>query len=457
MKSINKKSTGVTRRDFLTKTGISLAAIAATGTGFGIINPSPVAMSESKSSQNSANNGILKKGQVFNESEEFSDKLTGRASRRLTRFRRYNQQPTYHVNTCFSSDSRYMILTTDQDDGSTALLRAEVATGEMTVLEVVPKGQYLYGNVIQAIDCVASVADGKIKLYNLKTLEQRTVFENASDLIMPVGSCDGKSLFVMKRADEVKIDGASVRPAIHCQIDLATGELKEIFRETRAGCGHVVPCPTDPDLVLIDRNWPRPPENPFVEITNTSRVWILNIRTKELTEIRPIDTCRFQDHSNWSFKGEYVYYHGTSKTPNYPTSPTGLFIGVADRKGKVIWEGHFPSYYYGHVSSHTKANVIITDAFFTKNLITAIYWQELNSQNIPRIEILARHDSDWVAGQQSHPHPHMSPDGKWLSYNRGESSGPIIADNSGSQKIVKNIYGEPTGTANRSDVCVVRL
>ena len=50
----------------------------------------------------------LHKGDHFNESVAFADPVTSKASRRLTQFRDFNQTPTYHLNACFSADSRYL-------------------------------------------------------------------------------------------------------------------------------------------------------------------------------------------------------------------------------------------------------------------------------------------------------------------------------------------------------------
>jgi hypothetical protein len=88
----------------------------------------------------------------------------------------------------------------------------------------------------------------------------------------------------------------------------------------------------------------------------------------------------------------------------------------------VIWEHVFAAPYYGHVSVHTRADAIITDGLLTPDLITAIYYEERDAFGAPRIEVIARHGTEWgtIQGQYTHPHCHMSPDGRNVSYNRGE-------------------------------------
>jgi len=69
-------------------------------------------------------------GDTWNESESFSDPITGRAVRRLTTTGRINQTPTYHTNSGFTADSRYLCFVSVRK-GATWVIRAEVATGDL--------------------------------------------------------------------------------------------------------------------------------------------------------------------------------------------------------------------------------------------------------------------------------------------------------------------------------------
>jgi len=94
------------------------------------------------------------------------------------------------------------------------------------------------------------------------------------------------------------------------------------------------------------------------------------------------------------------------------------FIGVARANGDVVWEKVFPYLYYGHVSSHSRENVIIVDNLLAYEFILGIHWQERDAYDIPRVELIAKHNSTYAPGAQTrHPHCQMSKDGRWLSYN----------------------------------------
>jgi hypothetical protein len=291
-----------------------------------------------------------------------------------------------------------------------------------------------------------------LRAYHLDTLAETIVLNPVQGTSHPSGSIDGKKIFFPLHGER-SYRGSGVVPVTHIEIDIATGRIRELFKEETANCHHVVECPTNPDLLLIDRDWPSKTAGPV-----KTRAWILNIKPRQLTELRPKDANPVSIHSNWSYRGEYVYYHGTSQKGQYPTSSTGHFIGVADVDGRVVWEGHFPTFFYGHTGSHTRGNIIITDGLFTPHLITAIHFEKLNSQGIPEIEILAQHNTNWAPGQNNHPHPHVSPDGRWLSYNRGTAVAAADVQSNPKPREVKDIYGKTVGFApNRSDVYVVRL
>jgi hypothetical protein len=408
----------LTRREFMVSSGLALGSLSLMGgTAMAADSTTPQGGHETLES--------LTPGTKFNESVELRDTLSGRPLRQLTVGRFINQQPTYHLNACFTADSRFMVLSTQLNDGNTALLRAEVETGELTVLDTLLRknGERFNGNnvsTVQAAGLAAANTGSRVRLYDLQTLEGRVLFEAPEPgygFGHPIGSIDGQKLFIPRLSPARDIDGVMVKPATHLEIDIATGAVRELWAEDRAQCNHVVPCPTDPDLLIIDRDWP-PRLSSGGDNGKTSRVWILNIRTGKLTEIRPKDPNRFQIHSNWSADGQYVYYQGVSGVHD-PKAPKGHYIGAADRDGKVVWEGHFPQYFYGHMASHPRENVMIVDGLMTPDLLLALHWQQLDAMGAPRVEVLGRHGSSWATGQQSHPHPHVSRDGRWLSYNRG--------------------------------------
>lgn len=378
----------------------------------------------------SSQSPIPPKGTVFNESEWLTDSITGRKLLRLTKNRDFNQTPTYHIRTGFSSDSRYLIFASWNANGQSALIKGDVVTGDLTVVSVIPASEKAHFNgnnvcMIPASGKAAAVRGGnKLYVYDLKTLDEKFLLEAGEGFSFghPTGSGDGKRIYITKmpRYREGTDDPYKAASSAYYEIDIASGKSYEFFSDSSRS-NHTVVCPSDPDILLIDRDLP-PKFGSGGDGGKTTRVWLLNIKTRRLTEIRPQNANRFQIHSNFSADGKYVYYHGISHQQTMQGSSNGKphFIGVADLSGKVIWEHVFPHFNYGHISSSTIRNTIITDGLIFGKLITEIDWQNCDDQGVPVFNVLGAHNSGKnTFGQHTHPHCLMSPDGRYLSYNRG--------------------------------------
>jgi Tol biopolymer transport system component len=90
----------------------------------------------------------------------------------------------------------------------------------------------------------------------------------------------------------------------------------------------------------------------------------------------------------------------------------------------VLWEQDLPVFLYGHTSSHPARDLFISDGLYTRDHIVAIHYEELDRFGSPRLEILGYHGSDMSDypryGHACHPHCHVSPDGRWIAYNRAD-------------------------------------
>lgn len=392
-------------------------------------------------------------GEIIQESARFPDPATGRETIQLTTTGRYNNTPTYHYTSAFTADSRYLLISKHYPDGRSLLLKAEMETGRLIVIDSADgsPGLSAMGSAVEPNTNRVLVKVGEtVYVYDLDTLEKRAVFANTREGVSVAGAaltCDGtrailnlcpvlppdvqaacKTIHDRYRALVEHFGGW---PATYIEVDVRTGRREEFFREDVAGNNHIQPSPVDPNLWLIDRDLP-----PLFawggDDNKTTRGWLYHRLTGALTEIRPRSQARWQVHCNWNHDGTRIYYHGPSHASQRPRYKE--FIGAADINGNVIWEQMVPGAGYGHVSTHSRAEAIIADGTYTENHIVAAHYEGFEPDRPPRLEILARHDTVRTdgSGQHSHPHCHMSPDGRWLSYNKGHADG-------------------------RSDVCVVRL
>ena len=379
---------------------------------------------------------IPRKGEVFNEMFVFPDVATGYETHRITSHRPYNMKATYSMNTGFSQDEKHIGFCTWNDEGESALIRANVVTGDCEVLDYAAADSELKFtdgrniSMIPKTDLMTYSAGKQLLLYDIFTKERKIVHQLPSGdpgkLGYGVGTCDGAEIIFYRQFDTEKYGFQLYR------LDLATGINEVIYEEGQTTAGHLSTNPVYKEYIIIQRSL-----GPYFGSTMGScndgvylthaREWIINIKTGKRIPIQPDYPCKFSWHANWSHDGKHAYYHGPSdgsamseriKPSPYTGDVKPHFIGVVDLQGTVVWENEYPRLSYGHVGSHTTKDAIIIDNLLAEKYVCAIHWNVLNAQGLPKIEILGKHNSTIPRKtQHSHPHSQMSRDGHWLIYN----------------------------------------
>ncbi len=386
---------------------------------------------------------MARKGDTWNESEVYRDALTLREVRRVTTAGLYNQTPTYHTNIGFSADGEWLVFASSRD-GKSAVFRCHVPTGDITQLidPVVGGGAEGLGIGGGSL-CLAPrskwlvfMAHKVLRAVQIETLEERTLLDIGPGRRGGAPSIDPEERHVVIAvAPEHPEVLAGVRPTLPymeyfaehggmwlklLQVPLAGGEVTTVYEEDGARTAHNPHSPTDPDLLLLDRDFP--PRFWAGSDGKTNRIWTLRLSTGVLTELPPRDRARFQVHSVWTFDGEHILYHGRS-------AEGGHYIGATDPRGNTLREwGFHGAQHYGHISAMAGRPAVILDGNLTTDLLLWLYYD----REQPRVEIIARHGTDWGAlpGQFPHPHPLSDPTGRWISFNaarRGRSDVYIVA------------------------------
>lgn len=382
------------------------------------------------------------KGKTWNESEVYCDPVTLHRVMRVTRNGLYNQTATYHTGTGWTADSEFLAFASARNGGS-ALFRVHVPTGDITqltelydgvgCLDELNKGNGTCvgnGMGVTMLHCVAPhskwvvyVQGRSLRAVHLETLEERMLIENYGDgfiagmpsidpteqhVILPVMSAHPEvnaGLYPTKHYMEHFADGSV--EVHYLQVPLSGGAVTEAFMEKGCGCAHCPHCPTDPDVALIDRDFP--PKMWAGSDGKTNRIWTVNFKTHELTELKVQDERKFQVHSAWTWDGTAVVYHGASALGGY-------YIGVVSKAGETIREYKFTkAASYGHVSGMAQRKAIILDGNLTTDMILLLDYE----RETPRIEMIARHGTLWggLPWQYSHPHPQSDPAGRYISFN----------------------------------------
>lgn len=392
---------------------------------------------------------MVKKGETWNESEVYRDPWTLREVRRVTTAGLYNQTPTYHTHTGFTEDGEFLIFASARN-GQSVILRCHVPTGDITPLiepvdgvgghseqhsasgSALGDGRGVNGNMSVAPRSRWAVfmAGRALRAVHLETLQERTLIADIGpewmaghmsidpqeqSVILPIKSAHPEIAASQRptRSYMEHFADGSIKLRL-LQVPLAGGRVATVYAEDGIGCSHCPHCLNDPDLLLMDRDFP--PRFWAGSDGRTNRIWTLRLSTGELTELKVQDAAKFQVHSAWTFDGEHVVYHGRS-------AKGGHYIGVVDKRGQTVREYHFPhADHYGHVSAMAGRPAIILDGNISPDLLLWLYYD----RDQPRVEVIAKHGTDWGAlpGQYPHPHPLADPTGRWISFNaahRGRS------------------------------------
>ena len=397
---------------------------------------------------------MTKKGDSWNESELYLDPVTLHRVRRVTRSGLYNQLAPYHTATGWTGDGQQLVFASARDGGS-AICKVHVPTGEITQLTEQFPG---VGNLdelhtgsgvclgdgmgVGMMTCVGLnqhwcvyVLGRSLRAVQIDTLEERLLIPSIGDewiATIPSISPDETHVTLPVISAHPEIN-AGLRPTKSymetysvtgpitrlLQVPMAGGAVEEVYREEGICCGHCPHSLSNPDLVLLDRDFP--PRLWAGSDGKTNRIWTFNLKTQQLTELPNQDGTKFQVHAVWTWDGEAVAYHGLS-------GKGGWYIGLVSKTGQPMREYAFTqAKFYGHVGAMANRPAIILDGNLTNDMILLLYYDK----ETPRIEMVARHATNWggLGYQYSHPHPQSDPSGRYIAYNavdRGRSDVFIV-------------------------------
>ncbi len=389
----------------------------------------------------------MRANDTWNESETFSDPLTGRAVRRLTSRGSINQTPTYHTNSGFTADGRHSVFASVRH-GQTWVIAAEVESGDLRALWQAPGiGDRSY--IHRGMSLTGARVDGRGICGNRICLAPRSgvavlaveqkilaVDIHTGDIRVLLAACGDEWIFgapcVSPDEQYVAITLSSSHPemrggdyAVSCErgyCDFAhrlrllrvplDGEGQgEILYEhpVPAQSAHCAYCPTDPNLLYFDLDLP--PGYWGGGDGRTPRVWLLDISTGAIWPLREEYPGPFQIHQAWLWDGSGMCYHGGARGG-------GEYFGVADIHGQVRWERVFEqATFYGHNTPDARREALIIDGSFSRDKLQWLHF-DTPSATGPVLEAICLHSTEWdgLPGQYSHPHPLTDACGRWGSF-----------------------------------------
>lgn len=367
-----------------------------------------------------------------------------------------NNQLLYFTSSSLTSDDRTLILISDRTgqpnlfaldqqtgqerqltDNREGFLKSYVyfdgipnrGLGKASVSLHSPSGMlyYLQGNDICAVDLegrrrvLARVPEGQVTAFT-------HVSEDGRRLVVP--TTDARALeadHLVKGRPDYDIDERVRREALVSSLhvyDTATGRELLNERVPQAWITHVQFCPTDPDLILYNHEWPAD--------CGIRRVWLydghsgrhIRMRTEGEGRSRADWVC----HEVWDKNGQELIYHGGFQGGAY-------FVGKVNRDGSGRVEIGFPPDYvkYGHFNI-LDADLLVGDGYYQDPQDDEVQlkrdewrggqWISLQKMDWARGRMewipLCRHGSNWE-NQDCHPHPIFNHAGTAVYYTSNVS------------------------------------
>lgn len=369
------------------------------------------------------------KGMRWNESHLYRDPVTRRNVRQITTKGAVNTIPSYHTAQSFSAGGEEVIFISYRN-GNSILCMANLLTGDITCLTdpvdgiggLSESGSFGNGKGIPIGAVLAPmsrwayyVVERQIRAVHLDTLEERVVVEamEKDGFIESLAISPDETRLVYL----VDVLGKPEQGLWYHLYSIAPEEgVPEVLLSEKGLKGdHVMFNPVDSDLLLLCRDTGPSPSN---RVNGHGRGWIYRISERKLTEIMTVEPQNFQTHLAWTWDGTGIIYHGMIRESDWKNNVTdgGWYIGLAGTDGKTLREYSFPeAAYYGHISSMKGRNAAIIDGNIMDGLLMWLYFDE----ELPGVEIIARHDTDFTTmpGQYSHPHAICDPTGRRIVFN----------------------------------------
>jgi oligogalacturonide lyase len=258
----------------------------------------------------------------------------------------------------------------------------------------------------------------EIRALNTKTLQVQTVF--VIDSLSPESfavTCDCKYLVFVANKNPGFSANHSTGPWALFRFDLRTHECKQISPDLGFKLGHVQTSPVDPARVTYCWQHVYVKAAPGMVGSTPNRIWWNNI---EGTDGGPVGIQEFglhRTHEFWFPDGSLIGY-----AARYQWGPNKgkQFIGIITPDGKenVMIPAPVSS---SHSQIFSDNRHWVSDLYDGLNLVMFT----IEGKSIVKKEILYRHDSS-MESQPSHPHPHFSPDGKYVLFATDRSGKPQV-------------------------------
>jgi len=260
--------------------------------------------------------------------------------------------------------------------------------------------------------------NNSIRVLNYETLEDNLVFEDSTRGLKSFTiTCDGRFLVYSINKNPKFNTNHSTGPFAIMRMDLLTREIKQISPDYGFSINHLQASPTDSSIIIY--SWQHQYREGGSGIVGNIpiRIWWLKIDGSIGGPIIPQEFGIHRTHEFWFYNGSRIGY-----TARYIFGPNlgKQFLGSCLPDGSDNFMIELP---VGAAHSQVYKDNKHWVADKNNGMILTMWTFDRNK--ILKEEILFRHNSSW--GEQStHPHPHFSPDGKYILFSTDKTGTPQV-------------------------------
>ncbi len=349
---------------------------------------------------------------MYNEKQMSIDQVSGVEVTQLTDYKGHSHH-LYFTNPGWYDEGKRLLFASDRNNRSN-LFGLDIASGDIEQITDLDEHKRSFLPVcVNPLRPEAYYRDGEtFYAIDLHTHISREIFHIGKDWNLHMSNCgaDGKHVYISIFHDPEQLIprfGAAASARVWeshplskiIEISCEGGEVRLVHEEKR-WLGHVNTSPTRPDLISFCY------EGPWNKVGH--RIWIMNLLNGKIHPVRPVSGEEVVGHEYWYADGERLGYHGR-------TAPgRACMFGHIRYDNSEKTDTAFPAGgETGHIFSFDET-LIVGDG----DGVIKCWKKEGDSYSSPRI--LCTHNSG-MRIQKTHPHPRISPDGKYLIFTSDRS------------------------------------
>ena len=257
-----------------------------------------------------------------------------------------------------------------------------------------------------------------VHVINTKTLKDEKVFSfKGYQLKSFTVTSDAKYIVYSINKNPGWSENNSTGPFAIMRYEIATGEKKQISPDYGMSINHLQSNPTDNNMIIYSWQHQYRAGGPGIVGYVPIRFWWIKVDGSDGGPVGPQEFGIHRTHEFWTYDGTRIGYSARYK---FGENLGRQFLGscLPDGSDNIMIEVPVGP---AHTQIYKDNRHWVADQ--NDGMILTMW--EFEREKVIKEYKLFKHESSWI-GQPSHPHPHFSPDGKYVLFSTDKSGIPSV-------------------------------